>query len=95
MAYSEDIIHEIFVLLKGCGRGYVTDEHFKKVCRTNATLLRRIGRYFSFLRQVESTHERIREARDFVDASMNIWHNIGFSVTPKAHIFEDHTIESM
>ena len=27
MTDSEDIIHEIFLLLKGCSRGYVTDEN--------------------------------------------------------------------
>ena len=36
MADSEDIMHETFILLKCCIRGYVTDENIKYVCRTHA-----------------------------------------------------------
>ena len=38
---------------------------------------------------------RIREAGDFVSASMKTWRKLGLSVIPKEHIFEDHAIESM
>ena len=33
--------------------------------------------------------------QDIFDSSMRTWRNIGLSITPKAHIFEDHTIDPM
>ena len=36
MADSEDIIHGNFILLKGCSRGYVTDENVEQVWRIHA-----------------------------------------------------------
>ena len=47
MAESEDIIHGIFILLKGCSRGYVTDKNVEQVCRTHAKLLRQLNGFFS------------------------------------------------
>ena len=81
--------------MKGCSRGYVTDENYEHICRTHEKLLFQIDGAFSCLRQVESTRERIREAGYFVTASMNTWRKLGLSVAPKAHIFEDHAIEFM
>ena len=85
---SEDIIHEIFILLKGCSIGYVTDENFEQVCITHAKLLCHIDSDFSFLLQVDPTRDRIREAEAFVFDSMKTWHKIGLSVKPKAHILK-------
>ena len=45
--------------------------------------------------QVDPTRERIMEEGAFVDASTKTWCNLGLSVTPKAHTFEDHEIEYM
>ena len=87
MADSEDIIHGIFILLKGCSRGYVTNENAEQVCRKHAKIIRQIDGDFSCLRKVESTRERIREAGYFVAASMKTYHNLELSATPKAHIF--------
>ena len=50
MADSEDIIHGIFILLKGCSRGYVTNENVEQVCRTHAKLLPHLDGAFSCLR---------------------------------------------
>ena len=88
-------MHDFFILLKVFSRGYVRDNVFEQVCRIHATLLRKIDGAFSCLRQVDPNHERIRDSGDFVYSSMKTWRNIGISVTPKAHTFEDHTIESM
>ena len=60
MAESEDIIHEIIILLKGCSKGYVTDENVEQVCRTNAKLLRKLGGAFSCLQKFDPTRESIR-----------------------------------
>ena len=92
---SEDKIHGIFILLKGCIRGYVTDENSEQVWITHAKILRQLYVAFSCLWQVDRTCERIIEAGSSVAASMKTWRKIGLSVTPKAHIFEDHAIESM
>ena len=62
MADSEDIIHGNFILLKGCSRGYVTDENVKQVCITYAKLIRQIDDALSCLHQVDPTYESIREA---------------------------------
>ena len=63
-------------------------EHMQK-------LLRQIDDAFSFLRQVDPTLERIREAGYFVAACTKTWHNIIISFKLKAHIIEDHAIESI
>ena len=42
MAESEDTIHEMFILLKGCSRVYVTSENIEQVCITHAELFRHI-----------------------------------------------------
>ena len=55
---SEDIIHENFILLKGCSRCYVTNENAEHVCITHAKLIHQLDGAFSCLRQVEPTHER-------------------------------------
>ena len=39
MADSKDIINEIFILLKGRSKGYVTIENIKQVCRIHAKLI--------------------------------------------------------
>ena len=70
IADSEDIIPENFILLKGCSRGYVTNENVEQVCRTHAKLLRQMYGAFSCLRKVDPSRERIREAGAFVAASM-------------------------
>ena len=36
----------------------------------------------------------IREAGYFVAVSMDTWRKLGLSVTPKAHIFEYHSVDS-
>ena len=92
---SEDIMHELFILLKGCSRSYVTDENVKQVCITHAKILCQIDGYFSCLWKVDPTLERIREAGSFVVASMETCRQIWLSVTPKSHISEDHAIDSM
>ena len=63
-------------------------EHMQK-------LLHQIDGAFSCLRKLDPTRDRIREAGYFVAASTKTWGNLGISVTPKAHIFEDHVIDSM
>ena len=42
MADSDDITHELFILLKDFSRGYITNENFEQVSRTHAKLLRHI-----------------------------------------------------
>ena len=93
MADSEDMMHEFFILLKVSSRGYLTDKNIKQMCKTYEKLLHNLDNAFSYLCQVELKHERIIEAGDFVDASMETWRNLGLSVTPKAQIFEDHAVE--
>ena len=62
-------------------------EHIKK-------LLRRIYYALSCLQKVDLNRERIREAEYFAAISMETWINLGLSVTPKVHIFEDYAVES-
>ena len=62
MTDSEDIINGKFILMKGCSRGYVTDENVKQVCITNAKLLCQFVDALSCLHQVDPTHDSIREA---------------------------------
>ena len=95
MADSEDIINEFSILFNGCSRGYVTYENVQQVLRTHAKLLHQLDGAFSCLRQVEPTRDRIRYAGSFVADSTKTWRNLGLSVTPKAHNFEYHEIESM
>ena len=95
MADSEDIIHELFILLKGYSRGYVTDEKSEQVCRTHAKLLHQIYGVVSCLRKFDPTYESIIEKGYFVADSMKTWRKPGLSVTQKEHIFEDHAIDSM
>ena len=71
------------------------DENVEQVCITHAKCLRHIDGALSFLWQVEPARESIRESRYFVAAYMKTQINIVISFTPKAHIFEDHVIESM
>ena len=52
-------MYEIFILLKGCSRGYVTDKNVKQVCRKNVKLLRRLYGVLSCLLQVNPTHYMI------------------------------------
>ena len=42
MSDYEDKIHEFFILLEGCSRGYVNDENFEQVRRTHEKLLHNI-----------------------------------------------------
>ena len=65
VADSEDRILELFILLKGFSRGYVTNGNSERVCRTHAKLLHQIDGDFSCLRKVDPTHGRIREAGAF------------------------------
>ena len=51
VADSGDIIHEFFILLKGCSRGCVTGESSEQVCRIHAKLLCQIDCAFSLLRK--------------------------------------------
>ena len=95
VADSEDIIHTHFIFSKGPSIGYVTNENIERVCRIHAKLLHQLDGAFSLLRKIDPTHEKIREAGDFFYASMEICYKLGLSVTPKAHIFEDHSVESM
>ena len=62
MADSQDITHEMFILLKYCSIGYATNENVEHVCITHAKLIHHLDGAFSFLCRVEPTRERIREA---------------------------------
>ena len=92
MAESEDIIQK---KLKGCSRGYVTNENIKQVFITHAKLLHHLDAAFSCLQKFYPTCERIIEAGEFVVATMKTWRKLVLSVAPKPHIFDDHAIESM
>ena len=95
MTDSEYIMHAIFILLKGCSRGYATDENSKQVCRTHAKLLPNIYCVFSLLWKYGPTRDSIGELGDFFAASVETWYKILLSVTPKVHVFEYHAVESM
>ena len=71
MADYEDIIYEIFILLKGFSRDYVTDENVEQACRTHAKKSRQLDGAFSCLQEVEPILESIIGAGYFVAASMN------------------------
>ena len=79
----EDIINEMFILLKGCSRGYVIDKNIKQVCRTRAKLISQINGAFSCIIQVEPTFESIREAGSFAASSIDTSRKLELSVTPK------------
>ena len=53
IADYKDIIHEIFILLKVCSKGYVTDENFEQVFIIHEKLLCQIDGDLSCLRKVD------------------------------------------
>ena len=95
MASANKNMEEIAAVLKQESKGHVSNAEIDRICAQYADLFTCMDGAFSALRTENPTCQDVDKAREFVTKTMERWRSIGLSVTPKAHVFEDHAVEKM
>jgi len=96
MQIADAIMDEIAELLKREKKpNGATKEEITAACEKYKRLLILLDGAFSGLRTVDPTREQCNLTEEFIQKPMEAWREMGFSVTPKAHVFETHAIKQM
>lgn len=97
MADAEKIFEEIGEVLVRNGRAVrvMTGRHVRERCRDYGDLMTLLDGAFSKLRLADASEDDCNAAAQYMSKAMEQWRGFGFSVTPKAHILEDHAVDQM
>ena len=71
------------------------NEEIEKFCNDHRDLLISLGEAFRLLRKIDPTEMHFEECKNYIETSMSKWRELNLSVTPKAHLFEDHALSQM
>jgi len=97
MADAEKIFVEIGEILVTQGKRVrdITGRQIREKCNEYGARMTLLGGAFSKLRLTDANDYDCNMAAEYISKAMALWRKFGFSVTPKAHILEDHAVEQM
>ena len=95
MNKAGQIFNELRPLLIANWNRCLTNEEIETISNGYRDLLITLGEAFRSLRKVDPTDADFETCQNFIDRSMSKWRELNLSVTPKAHLFEDHAVNQM
>ena len=97
MADAEKIFDEIGeILVRNAKREKdCTGRQIRDKCKEYGKLTTLLDGAFSMLRLTDASDDDCNKAAQYISKAMTLWRKLGFSVTPKAHILEDHAVKQM
>ena len=95
MDKDEEIIYIIRDIFIEINKGTVSDNNINIHCDKHKQMFTEMDNAYRCMRTLKLMDEIILKTKDHICKTMLMWRELKLSVTPFAHLFEDHIVYQM
>ena len=76
-------------------KGKVSDDNINMYCDKHKQIFTEMDNAYRCMRTLKSIDKLISKTKDHICKTISLWRELKLSVTPFAHLFEDHIVYQM